>query len=185
MSQAYQLEQSSDRYLLEDGSGLYLHELQDLTVALTGQQVDAGHGRIRADWHIDAETGQAGVAADVPLVGLSISSGHGTLTAESQSSDVTDALTGAASTTAAGSLSAGLSKAILGSSSSAESGTLTASSSSLTLGITGEAISGHTGILLAEGSEAVTDDLIELQRQRRFGQRYRTLVRSPYRRTVR
>jgi len=102
VGQAYQLEDSSDRYLLEDGSGVWLLEEQDVSLALTGQQIDSGHGRIRADWPIISAGGQPLVAVDVALAGLSSTSASGTLTADVGSPDRTEALSGLEAVSTAG-----------------------------------------------------------------------------------
>lgn len=167
MGQAYQLETSTDRYLLEDGSGVYLLELQDVSIALTGQAITSGHGRLRADWKITAEAGQPLVLASVPLVGHALTGQQGTVTPESTTPDVTEALVGQACVSAMGNLGP-----------------------FLDVGPTGLSLAAASGILTAEGGEVVVEpvpdsDLFDLQRRRHFGRSSTPLARQPYPRRVR
>jgi hypothetical protein len=172
----------------------------DKWTALTGEACTSAHGRIRADWHIEGQQGDLAsqVASTIALAGLSSVAATGTMAPEglpgltgvsstTAPGDVgvarTGALLGAAANSAAGDLDNESASALLGALVALESGTLSAGSGDLSAALSGEACSGSTGTLTASGGS--TDDLIELQRQRRFGVQYRTLVRTTHRRTVR
>lgn len=204
MGQAYQLEESSDRYLLEDGSGVYLNEVQDVTLALTGLQIDARTGVLRADWHIESAAGAAHPEIAVLLSGLELAAGQGEVTADSESSpDREAALSGLEAATGYGNLTPSSDLATTGSVSTVDLGTLypnasvvgdglacTVESGTVTvLGDITEALSGLEMVLSAgtvspEGGD-VGDDLLFIQRQRRFGKSTMPLVRQPYPRKVR
>lgn len=204
MGQAYQLEGSTDRYLLEDGSGVYLQEVQDVTLALTGLQSAVQSGTIRADWHLESATGAVGPETAVLLSGVALAAGQGEVTADSESSpDREAALSGLEATTESGTLGItaslapdGLHSATAtgnvqpntdvagdGLACSVESGTVTVLGD-ITEALTGLAVVVSGGALLASGGD-VSDDLFLLQRQRRFGRATTPLVRQPYPRKVR
>ena len=178
-----------------------LRDTTGQSVAITGQSSDVRCGTIRADWHITGQQGDLSsqVTNAIALVGLASSMATGTLTQDgsagvtglfstAQAGDMgganTSTIVGAASDCAAGDLDNASDSALLGALIASESGTVSTNSGDLSLALTGQASSGSTGTLTTSGGD-FADDLLELQRQRRFGQQYRTLVRTPYRRTVR
>lgn len=204
MGQAYQLEESSDRYLLEDGSGVYLQEVQDVTLAITGLQSDVRAGVLRADWHLESAAGAVGPETAVLLDGLDLAAAQGAVTAESESSpDREAAIEGLATTAESGTVGlssapepAGLvstadfgavspdtSVASVGLDCLAEAGVVTVLGD-ITEALVGQSLVLSAGLLSPAGGD-VSDDLVFMQRQRRFGKSTTPLVRQPYPRKVR
>lgn len=132
------------------------------TTALSGQQMDARCGIIRADWHIESQQGNIPlVLKDVPLVGAEITSAAGDLDNETIT-------------------------ALLGAFITGETGIVTPESGSpdISLELSGILLSTALGTMGTLGGLSA-ENLEEIQRQRRFGRSVMPFARSPVPRKVR
>lgn len=192
MAIAYQLESSSDRYLLEDGSSLYLNEVQDVSVALTGESCTGATGLLKPDWHLIGQQGQAEVTLAIALTGQESTAATGTITADVPS-DLSLALTGEASTFALGTLAPSNDLAATGQGSVSASGLLAFGSDAImggletalalgdfmaAQGLAGQVITGEQGTVTQTGGTTPTDTdtFFDLRRRRRFGRSTSPLV---------